>query len=200
MPPKSIKYTKVGVIVHGKSELLFAQYICTNLHLKKAIISENGGKGSIQINGLLKGYLNKSPFNNLKKFAQEYDVEYDKKTKQLNNFKLFIIMDTDDCTEDVAETFISGKMFEGHVLAPYIVPIYNKSNIEDVLVKAKIMSKKIHDNEKGSYYTKIFPINKDRLSMDTLAQINEFDGKIRGLQETNMSEFINYCKGLIEKS
>ena len=43
--------------------------------------------------------LSKKPFKSLKEMANEYAIEYDKKAKSLKNFKLFIIMDTDDCDD-----------------------------------------------------------------------------------------------------
>ena len=95
MPHNALNYTKCAVIVHGKSEFVLVKYIYTNLHLPVKIIAKDKGRGSIQINGLSE-YLRKKQFRTLKEFANEYSVEYDRKTKGLKNFKLFIIMDTDD--------------------------------------------------------------------------------------------------------
>ena len=57
------------------------------------------------------------------------------KTKGLKNFKLFIIMDTDDCDEITKSKYISRELFEGHPLKEYIVLVYNVSNLEDVMIK-----------------------------------------------------------------
>lgn len=83
-------------------------------------------------------------------------MEYDRKTKRLINFKLFIIMDTDDCDEITRSKYISKELFDGHPLKDYIVPLYNDTNLEDVMIKSGIMVKRIPDAQKGSYYTKIF--------------------------------------------
>lgn len=192
MPFDTLKYTKCAVIVHGKSEMHLVQFIYTNLHLPVKIISKNKGRESIQINGL-RDFLNKRYFRTLSTFANEYSIEYDKKAKRLKNFKLFIIMDTDDCNERVREEYISGEMFRGHPLQEYIVPIYNIKNLEDVMIKADIMTKRIPDSQKGTYYSKIFPINTDPVSVDTLFQIRTFASKIKGLQQTNLLEFVEYC-------
>lgn len=192
MPFDTLKYTKCAVIVHGKSEMHLVQFIYTNLHLPVKIISKNKGRESIQINGL-RDFLNKRYFRALSTFANEYSVEYDKKIKKLKNFKLFIIMDTDDCSERVKEEYISGEMFRGHPLQEYIVPIYNIKNLEDVMIKADIMTKRIPDSQKGTYYSKIFPINTEPVSVDTLFQIRTFASKIKGLQQTNLLEFVEYC-------
>lgn len=102
-------------------------------------------------------------------------------------------MDTDDCSEKVKEEYISGEMFRGHPLQEYIVPIYNIRNLEDVMIKAGIMTKRIPDSQKGTYYSKIFPINTEPVSVDTLFQIRTFASKIKGLQQTNLLEFVEYC-------
>lgn len=192
MSPYKLKYTKCVVIVHGKSERSLVQYIYTNLHLPVKIISKDKGRGSIQINGL-KEFLNKRQFRTLKEFADEYSVEYDKKAKKLRNFKLFIIMDTDDCSEENKKSYISGDMFRGHPLYDYIVPIYNITNLEDVMMKSGIMIKRIPDAEKGTYYSRIFPINTDPVSVDTLNQIRTFAKRIKEVKQTNMLEFVEYC-------
>lgn len=192
MPQSTLNYTKCIVIVHGKSEFALVKYIYTNLHLPVKIVAKDKGRNSIQINGL-SDYLNKKPFRTLREFANEYSIEYDKKAKCLKNFKLFIIMDTDDCDERTKSKYISGVMFEGHPLKEYIVPIYNISNLEDVMIKAGIMVKRIPDSQKGSYYTKIFPINTGALSVDTVNQVRTFAKKLKGIKETNMLAFVEYC-------
>jgi hypothetical protein len=188
----SLSYTRCAVIVHGKSEYILVRYIYTNLHLPVKVIAKDKGKSSIQINGLKK-MLIKKPFKSLKEMANEYGIEYDKKSKLLKNFKLFIIMDTDDCDNDTKSKYISGELFKGHLLEDYIVPIYNDSNLEDVMLKAGIMVKRIKDAQKGTYYSRVFPINTDPMSADTLNQVHEFANKLDGIKETNMLCFIKYC-------
>lgn len=192
MPHNALNYTKCVVVVHGKSEYALVKYIYTNLHLPVKVIAKDKGRGSIQINGLL-DHLGKKQFKTLKDFSDEYSVEYDRKTKSLRNFKLFIIMDTDDCDEATKSKYISGELFEGHPLKEYIIPIYNVSNLEDVMLKAGIMVERISDAQKGSYYTKVFPINTRPLSEDTISQVRTFAKKIEGIKETNMLTFIEYC-------
>ena len=85
MPHHTLNYTKCAVIVHGKSEFALVKYIYTNLHLPVKIIAKDKGRGSIQINGLSE-YLRKKQFRTLEKFANEYYVEYDRKTKGSQKF------------------------------------------------------------------------------------------------------------------
>ena len=141
--------------------------------------------------------LSSKPYNSLKTFAEAYSVEYDKKI--LKSFKLFIIMDTDDCSDQAREDYISGKMFESSCLKEYIVPIYNSPNLEEVMMKAGIMTKKIPDAQKGSYYSKVFPINQDPFSNDTLEQIHILSKKLQEVKETNLLEYVNYCLSLINQ-
>ena len=192
------QYKKAAVMVHGKSERFLASYIYTNLHLPVVIIDKDKGRSSIQINGLKKT-LGRKPFNSLKSFAEEYSVEYDKKEKKLRNFKLFIIMDTDDCSDKTREDYISGRLFENSCLKDYIVPIFNSPNLENVMIKAGIMTKRIPDSQKGSYYSKIFPINQNPFSNDTLDQIRLFSGKLENIKETNLLEYVHYCLSLIDQ-
>ncbi|MDE6419423.1 MAG: hypothetical protein K2K87_02720 [Lachnospiraceae bacterium] len=174
-----------------------AKYIYTNLRLPFEIISKHNGRNSIQINGL-KGLLGKDSFSSMSKFASKYNIEYDRKKKQFINFKLFIIMDTDDCSEEAKQAYISGGMFDGHWAKDYIVPIYNINNLEDVMHKSGIMTKRIENKEKGNYYSRIFPINTDPPTKESMAQIKSFREKLSKVKETNMTELIDYCLSIAE--
>lgn len=198
LPSEILNYTRCVVIVHGKSELMLVKYIYTNLHLPVKIISKDKGRGSIQINGLI-DFLKKKPFRSLQAFANEYSVEYDKKNKRLLNLNIFIIMDTDDCDELLKKQYVSGELFQGHLLQDYIVPIYNENNLEDVMMKSKIMVKRIDSSEKGKYYSKIFPINTEPLSIDTINQVRTFADRIRNVKQTNMLKFIDYCMEQVQQ-
>ena len=193
-------YTKAVVICHGKSEVCMVRYIYTNLHLPIKIYANNNGKNSIQITSL-KTLLDTPAFKNLNAFANEFDVETIGKGKQrtLCNFRLFMIMDTDDCTEQQREAYISKEMFKDHWLYDYIVPIYNISNLEEVMLSSGIMPKKIKTGDKGEYYEKIFPINSKPLSNDTLNDVNTFNEKVKNIKKTNIECFVDYCLSLVEK-
>ena len=102
-------------------------------------------------------------------------------------------MDTDDCSDKMKEEYITKSLFKNHPLEKYIVPIYNISNLEDVMIKAGIMVERISNSEKGNYYSKVFPINTDPVSLDTVKQIQLFANKIKNVKETNMLELVNYC-------
>ena len=108
-------------------------------------------------------------------------------------------MDTDDCSDQAREDYISGKMFESSCLKEYIVPVYNSPNLEEVMIKAGIMPNKIPDAQKGLYYSKVFPINQEPFSTDTLEQIHVLSKKLQGVKETNLLEYVDYCLSLINQ-
>ncbi|WP_205314725.1 hypothetical protein [Ruminiclostridium herbifermentans] len=86
--------------------------------------------------------MNDSRFKSLDallKYFEDVEIVFEKKKRRLSpDFKIFTIMDTDDCTEKEKEDYINKSMFKGHWAYDYIVPIYNNPDLENVLVKAKI--------------------------------------------------------------
>ncbi len=197
MPRSAPCYKKGIVIVHGKSEWHLVRHVYTNLHLPLVLIARDKGKSSIQINGLLEYMNRKCKCKSLKTFAEEHSIEYDRKNKILKNFKLFTIMDTDDCEEETRKKYISGELFRGHPLAEYIVPIYNSPNLEEIMIRAEIMTRRIRDSEKGTYYSKIFPLNTEPMSVETIHQVRIFASKLKGIRQSNLMEFMEYCFELL---
>ena len=89
---------KIMVIVHGKFEYVLCRHIKSALKIKTEIVSEDKGRHSIQITSVM-NKLNERELGTISSFKRKYrDVEI--KKGKLVNFKLFIIMDLDDCTND----------------------------------------------------------------------------------------------------
>ena len=191
-------YTNGVVICHGKTELCLTRHISSKLHLRIKTYARDNGEHSIQITAL-DSILNRYPFNNINNLTKEYDVESCGKgaSKMLRNFRLFIIMDTDDCTDEQRRSFISKDMFKSHWLYDYIVPIYNSPKIENIFTKAKITSRSVKNSEKGTFYQKIFPINSKPLSDDSLLEVETLKDKLKSVKETNLNEFLDYCLSLL---
>ena len=103
-------------------------------------------------------------------------------------------MDTDDCNENQKNSFKNKSMFKGHWLYDYIAPIYNDSNLEEVLEDAGIKFEKT-GNERKSEYPKVFPMN----GISDVEGIKKFGKDLKNCKKTNMEEFINFCLELIEK-
>lgn len=187
-------YLKAIVIVHGKSEKQICDYIKSNLRLKMEVISDKKGEKSIQITSLLH-VLNDSRFQSLAAFSECYDdveiVLEKKKRKISSDFKIFIIMDTDDCTARQKEEYINKSMFKSHWAYDYIIPIYNNPSLEEVLVKAKIAFEKKGDERKKEYI-KIFPTS-NKYTICEEAQLSIFCENLRLINDTNMNDFIEFC-------
>lgn len=193
-------YLKAVVIVHGKSEKQICEYIKSNLRLKIEVISDKKGEKSIQINSLMH-ILSDSRFKSLNAFLNHYDdveIIFEKKKRKLaSDFKIFIIMDTDDCSVDKKNEYISKLMFKDHWAYHHIIPIYNSPNLENVMVKAKIPFQK-KGEERKKEYIKIFPTSK-KYTICEEAELNTFCDNLKPLDCTNLDKFIEFCLGKIEE-
>ena len=187
-------YLKSVEIVHGKSEKQICDYIKSNLRLKMEVISEKKGEKSIQINGL--GHLLKdkrfSSFRQFIKFFDDVEVVGEKTKKKLAPyFKIFIIMDTDDCAEEQKRRYITKEMFQGHWAYDYIIPIFNSPDLESVLVKAGIkFEKKGADRKKE--YIKIFPTDT-KYSHREGVELQTFANNLKNVEDSNLHQFIQHC-------
>ena len=107
-------------------------------------------------------------------------------------------MDTDDCTEEKANKYKNKDMFKGHPLEQYIEPIYNSENLDKVMERAKIKTKK-KTNSKGEVYEKIFPMNEGPRTQKTIDEVKQFADKIRNVNGSNLIRFVEYCISLASK-
>lgn len=194
MPKMKPCYLKFVVIVHGKSEKQLCDYIKSNLRIKMEIISEKKGEKSIQINSL-KHILQDKRFYSLDSFSnffEDAEIIREKTKKKLSsNFRIFIIMDTDDCTEEQKKNFITKQMFKTHWAYDYIVPIFNIPDLEAIMVKAGIKFEK-KEVKRKTEYIKIFPTDK-RYSNREGIELKSFAENLSKVQETNLHNFIQYC-------
>ena len=168
----------IMTIVHGKSERIVCENIRSNLKIKHEIDSEKKGRCSIQVNGLLKR-LKKTPYKSKKIFESYYgDIDW-------NRFKLFIIMDVDDCECSTKKKFQNKELFKGYWLYEYIYPIFNDPNLEATMVDIgyEIIKKK--------EYIQIFPISSYKNI--NIELITEFSERLKGSKKTNLQEYIDYC-------
>lgn len=187
MIARKLNYCKGIVIAHGKSELLLAEHIKSNLHLAIEIYAKNNGKTSIQIDSLMT-ILGNNIFRNKNIFNRQYIVEKEKGI--LKNFSLMPIMDLDDTSEERKQKYISGEMFKHHWLSPYIVPIWNKNNLDEVLLDLKLIDKLPNNKEKGRLYRDLFPKNKGE---SDIQQVKNLMDKFEKSNRTNMQVFIKKC-------
>lgn len=180
-------YCKGIIIAHGKSELLLAEHIKSNLHLPIEIYSLKNGKTSIQIDSLMT-ILGNNDFKNKSKLKQKYIIE--EKDKRFINFFVMPIMDLDDTTEEKIEKYKNGEMFKNHWLSPYIIPIWNDINLDHVLYSLKLISKLPNDKEKGKVYEELFPKNTGQADLE---QVNKLLKYFESTEKTNMNIFVEKC-------
>ena len=180
-------YCKGIIIAHGKSELLLAEYIKSNLHLPIEIYSLKNGKTSIQIDSLMT-ILGNNDFKNKSTLKQKYIIE--EKNKKFINFFIMPIMDLDDTTEEKIKKYKNGEMFKNHWLSPYIIPIWNDINLDHVLYDLKLISKLPNDKEKGKVYEELFPKNTGQADLE---QVNKLLKYFESTTKTNMYIFIEKC-------
>lgn len=184
---RKLNYCKGIIIAHGKSELLLAEHIKSNLHLPIEIYSLKNGKTSIQIDSLMT-ILGNNDFKNKSKLKQKYIIE--EKDKKFINFFVMPIMDLDDTTEEKIEKYKNGEMFKNHWLSPYIIPIWNDINLDHVLYSLKLISKLPNDKEKGKVYEELFPKNTGQADLE---QVNKLLKYFESTEKTNMNIFVEKC-------
>lgn len=182
-----INYCKGVVIAHGKSEVLLAEHIKSNLHLPIEIYAESSGKTSIQIDSLMT-VLGNNIFKNKRAFKQKYEVE--EENGILKNFSLMPIMDLDDTCEDRKQKYISKEMFKNHWLSSYIIPIWNNSNLDEVLLELKLINKLPNNKEKGKVYRELFPTNRGETDKQ---QVENLMKEFKKSSKTNMEVFVKKC-------
>ena len=180
-------YCKGIIIAHGKSELLLAEHIKSNLHLPIEIYSLKNGKTSIQIDSLMT-ILGNNDFKNKSKLKQKYIIE--EKNKKFINFFIMPIMDLDDTIEEKIKKYKNGEMFKNHWLSPYIIPIWNDINLDHVLYDLKLISKLPNDKEKGKVYEELFPKNTGQADLE---QVNKLLKYFESTEKTNMNIFVEKC-------
>ncbi|MEG1009161.1 MAG: hypothetical protein RSF67_05010 [Clostridia bacterium] len=189
---KSFVYLKAVVIVHGKSEKQICQHIKNKLRLKIEIISDKNGEKAIQITSLSNLLKNKI-FINSSSFINTYeDIELNHDNKSINdNFKIFIIMDTDDCSDLQKKQFINKDMFKDHWAYKFIVPIYNTPELETILTKAKVPFTRTGVKRKKEYI-KLFPTD-EKYEKNDVIQIEELIRQLSKIKDTNLEEFLKFC-------
>lgn len=174
------------VIAHGKCEYEIFEYVLQAIKKPKYIYALKQGKQfrSIQITSL-RNIINRSPFDNFDNFVNKYS-SLEIKNGKIIDFKVAIVMDTDDCTSEEKENFLNKQMFRGHWLYDYIWPIHNTENLEDVLNRCKIE----YPGSKKRNYSSIF-VQKGCTQDESIKSIIQKLSKYNKI--TNMHEVFQYC-------
>lgn len=189
-------YTAAIVVVHGESEEIIANHIKSSLRLNLHIHKR---KTSIQINGLLHEL--ESNFKDLSTLEKNPKLFLNTMDKKIHDFKIFTLMDTDDCSESTKESYINGDLFKRYALKEYVVPIYSIPDLENILFQSKLIPKVYNDSEKVKAYGKLFPVSsvpvgESALPMDNIIQTCQ---KLEKNKNTNWNIFLDYCIKAAEK-
>ena len=189
--------TPAIILVHGKSELQIAKHICCNLRLNCYIHHRTT---SIQVNGVVHEL--ETNFPSARTLVKKDGIQLNiNKDKICGNFKIFAIMDTDDCDEKVKSDYISAKLFSSYALGDYVVPIYNSPNLEHVLFKSGLIPKIFNDSEKVKQYATLFPVRSTPVGdaqkkLDEMKQLSDILKKNR---DTNFYLLLDYLVEEAEK-
>lgn len=170
------------VICHGKSELSIMKFLKQVYRLPMQIEGEKSGKNSIQITSLL-SFLNRREYKNRKNFLKNFEL--DKITK---NTRVYTIMDTDDCNNSQFDEYIDKSMFKNHHLENYIIPIYNKTNLEDVINRTNLT---IYDHKADA--VKIFPMPNKKSNFSKKDSVELVYDELKNDKGTNLDELFLYC-------
>jgi hypothetical protein len=159
------------------------------------IISKSKGENSIQINGIRRLLDKDRRFSSQNGFLREFpdvEIKVENRKKILDsNLKIFIIMDTDDCTEETKKKYISKELFKGHWAYEYIYPVFNSPELETIMEKAGIKFVKKGDERKKEYI-KIFPTDRKYMNKESV-ELRDFSDKLKPIENTNLNEFIDFC-------
>ncbi|EHK2442851.1 MAG: hypothetical protein E6936_10765 [Clostridium perfringens] len=188
-------YTRALIIVHGKSEKQICEYIKQNLRLNIEIKADKNGEKSIQVTSIM-NTLKDTQHKTLSDFYNTYpgiNVTGRGNKRVINDFKIFIMLDLDDCKESEGKAFKDKSMFRKHWAYDYIIPIYNEKDLEDSLKASGVKYTKKKSKDMKKEYIKIFPTDKRYKEKSDKIQLEEFAEMIRNSKKTNMSDLIDYC-------
>ncbi len=168
------------------------EYLKRKFRLNIAIISNNNGGSSIQVNGLLKFMTSNTKLKSLSAVKKEFIPEVE--DNRLIDCPIFTIMDLDDCNEKEAESYKSCQMFKGTWFENNVVPIWFSPHFDEAMKNVKLIDKLPSDKEKGKVYADLF-----RKELAGLKELDVFKKKMEKCKNTNIEQLVEYCASVVEK-
>lgn len=151
------------------------------------IMGKDHGHSSIQINKLQDLFFQSKDLNTPAGFKRKWPgAGLEGTTKHpyfLNDFKIFVVMDTDDCNEETLQKFKDRSLFAGHWAYEWIVPVFNTENLEDVMERTGLPFTK-KGIERKKEYSQIVPGSIDGWS--------DLASRLRKDSKTNLEEPIEH--------
>ncbi|MFL2063948.1 hypothetical protein ACEN4E_10545 [Latilactobacillus sakei] len=177
------------VIVHGQSEYALINSIKSKLRVNLAVFARKKGKESIQITGLT-NILNNSIFKSKNALLNKYP-NINQSKKKFNDFKIFTVMDVDDCCDtSVKNNYCNGYLsgVSSHELRSYFYPIYNDGNLENVLedIEFPFVAKTNRDKKR---YVTVFNNGAQTANENN---IRDLCNRLNKSKKTNLDMLIEY--------
>lgn len=196
---KSYNYMRALIIVNGKSKKKICQYVIQNLRLNIKIKEDKQEFKSTKFNGIMNVF-NDNQHKTVDAFYSSYkgiEIEGKGPIKKIKNFKIFVILDLDECSEEEKQQYLNKTMFKNHWMYEYIIPIFNEKNLEEVLIDCKVPYEKKEFKDSKKDYLHVFPIkNKFKQKKTDRAEIQEFRNMIKDSKKTNLKELLDYCTSI----
>lgn len=196
---KSYNYIRALIIVSGKSEKKICQYIIQSLRLNIKIKEDKQDNESNKIKNIV-STLNDAQHETIEAFFRSYkgiEIEGIGEARKIKNFKIFVILDLNQCNEAEKQEYINKTIFKNHWAYEYIVPIFNDKNLEEVLKECNVPYKKIEFKDRKKNYIKMFPM-EDKFDKKTTVriEIEKFKNMIKGSKKSNLKDLLDYCTSI----
>lgn len=178
MMSREIKYLPCSIVCHGECELILAKQIQAKMRRNLHPLAKDNGRNSILIN-TLNYYLQKLYPNKKTYIRKNRDfLLYDKNNDKILNHKIFAIMDKDETSDQMFQSYIDKSMFKDYWWGKdeLIEPIFFNPNMDDVLKKHGINIDT--KNHKPSQYFKLLTTKYEQI-ISILKELNEKESNIK---------------------
>ena len=160
---RSIKYLPCSIVCHGECELVLIKQIQGKKRRNLNPLAKDSGRNSILIN-TINHYLERN-FPDKKAYIRKNRdlLLIDKKTGEILKHKIFTIMDRDDASDELFNSYLDKSLFKNYWWGQeeLIVPIFFDPNMDEVLRKHGIeIDVKRH---KPSQYFKLLTTDYDNM-------------------------------------
>lgn len=174
--PIKLSYNKAVIVVHGKCEMQIVNKIKSTLRIPIAIDSNKNGKLNIQLTSLLDRF-NNFNYESVERITKKFCLE--KKGKNNFNGLIIPIMDLDDATNEQIEKYKNKSMFKDLFFYDKIMPIWNNSNLDEIMLDLKFIDKIPSNRNKGKVYENVV----EKIQNEYLDKIIDKDSAIKQMEK-----------------
>lgn len=171
-----------SIICHGECECVIAKQIQIKKRRDLNVIGDKNGKKCIEINSINSFLIHNFPTKQAFIRANKECLCVDKKTKRIINHKIISIMDKDQTSEAIFESYTNGKLFAEFWYGEeeLMLPLYFNPDLDTIFNKHgfKIDTRK----HKPAQYFKYMTTQYSKVE-EMLKSLNEAESNIRLLFE-----------------